>query len=88
MKKKRFSVEQIVSAIKQQELGLTVTEISRKMGVAEGTFYAWKKKYAGLESDQVRELKQLQVENEKLKRIVADLTLDKVMLQDLNSRKW
>tara|TARA_Y100001954_G_C15389669_1_gene397401 strand:+ start:75 stop:341 length:267 start_codon:yes stop_codon:yes gene_type:complete len=88
MKKKRFSVEQIVSAIKQQEAGLTVAEISRKMGVAEGTFYAWKKKYSGLESDQVRELKQLQAENEKLKKIVADLTLDKVMLQDLNSRKW
>ena len=65
-----------------------MTEISRKMGVAEGTFYAWKKKYSGLESDQVRELKQLQAENEKLKKIVADLTLDKVMLQDLNSRKW
>lgn len=88
MKNKRFSVEQIVSAIKQQEMGLTVAEISRKMGVAEGTFYAWKKKYSGLESDQVRELKQLQTENEKLKKIVADLTLDKVMLQDLNSRKW
>ena len=86
--KKRFSLEQIVSAIKQQEAGLTVAEISRKMGVAEGTFYAWKKKYSGLESDQVRELKQLQAENEKLKKIVADLTLDKVMLQDLNSRKW
>ena len=88
MKKRRFSVEQIVSAIKQREAGLTVAEISRKMGVAEGTFYAWKKKYSGLESDQVRELKQLQAENEKLKKIVADLTLDKVMLQDLNSRKW
>lgn len=88
MEKKRFSVEQIVSAIKQQEAGLTVAEISRKMGVAEGTFCAWKKKYPELESDQVRELKQLQAENEKLKKIVADLTLDKVMLQDLNSRKW
>jgi putative transposase len=58
------------------------------MGIAEGTLYAWKKKYSGLELDQVRELKQLREENEKLKRIVADLTLDKVMLQDLNTRKW
>ena len=65
-----------------------MTEISRDMGVTECILYAWKKKYAGLESDQVRELKQLQVENEKLKKIVADLILDKVMLQDLNSRKW
>ncbi|MCO7227616.1 IS3 family transposase [Pleionea sp. CnH1-48] len=87
MKAKRFSVEQIVAAIKQQETGLSVAEISRKLGIAEGTFYAWKKKYSGLESDQVRELKQLREENERLKRVVADLTLDKVMLQDLNSRK-
>lgn len=88
MKSKRFLVEQIVSAIKQHEAGLSIAEISIKMGIAEGTFYAWKKKYSGLESDQVRELKQLREENEKLKRIVADLTLDKVMLQDLNTRKW
>lgn len=88
MKSKRFSVEQIVSAIKQHEAGLSIAEIARKMGIAEGTFYAWKKRYSGLESDQVRELKQLKEENEKLKRIVADLTLDKVMLQDLNTRKW
>ncbi len=88
MKSKRFSVEQIVSAIKQHEAGLSIAEIASKMRIAEGTFYAWKKKYSGLESDQVRELKQLREENEKLKRIVADLTLDKVMLQDLNTRKW
>ena len=88
MKTKRFSVEQIVAAVKQQEAGLSVAEISRKMGIAEGTFYAWKKKYAGLESDQVRELKQLRDENDRLKKIVADLTLDKVMLQDLNRRKF
>jgi len=67
---------------------LSIAEIASKMRIAEGTFYAWKKKYSGLESDQVRELKQLREENEKLKRIVADLTLDKVMLQDLNTRKW
>ncbi|WP_198678738.1 IS3 family transposase [Pseudidiomarina insulisalsae] len=87
MKSKRFSVEQIVSAIKQHEAGLSIAEIARKMGIAEGTFYAWKKKYSGLESDQVRELKQLREENEKLKRIVADLTPDKVMLQDLKYPK-
>lgn len=85
MKSKSFSVKQIVSAIKQHEAGLPITDITRKIGIAEGTFYAWKKKYSGLESDQVRELKQLRKENEKLRRIVADLTLDKVMLQDLNT---
>jgi putative transposase len=85
MKSKRSSVEQIVSATKQHESDLSVAEKSRKLGIAEGTFYAWKKKYAGLESNQVREFKQLREENEKLKRIVAHLTLDKVLLQDLNT---
>ncbi len=88
MKSKRFSVEQIVSAFEQREAGLPLAEVARKLGIVEETFYVWKKKYTGLESDQVRELKQLREENEKLKRIVADLTLDKVMLQDLNTRKW
>ncbi len=60
----------------------------RKVGTPEGTFYARKKKYSGLESDQVRELKQWREENEKLKCIVVDLALDKVMLQDLNTQKW
>nr|WP_278987809.1 transposase [Plesiomonas shigelloides] len=80
MKSKRFSVEQIVSALKQHEAGLPIAEIARKLGIAEGAFYAWKKKSAGLESDRVRELKQLREENEKLKRIIANLTLDNVML--------
>lgn len=88
MKAKRFSVEQTFPAIKQHEAGLSIAEIARKMEIAEGIFYDWKKKYSGLESDQVRELKQLREENEKLKRVVDDLTIDKVMLQDLNTRKW
>jgi putative transposase len=88
MKRKRYSVEQIVSAVKQHELGTPVADISRKLGIAEQTFYRWKKQYGGLEPEEVRELKQLRDENSKLKRLVADLSLDKVMLQDIASKKW
>ncbi len=88
MKRKRYSVEQIVAAVKQHELGTPVADISRKLGIAEQTFYRWKKQYAGLEPEKVRELKQLRDENSKLKRLVADLSLDKVMLQDIASKKW
>ena len=62
--------------------------ITRQLGIAEATFYRWKKEYGGLEPSQVRELKQLRDENEKLKRIVADLSLDKAMLQDIAGKKW
>lgn len=88
MKRKRYSVEQIVAAVKQHESGLTVGEVCRKLGIAEGTFYRWKKDYGGMEPDQVRELKQLKDENDRLKKLVADLSLDKAMLQDITSRKW
>jgi putative transposase len=88
VKKKRFSVEQIVAALKQIELGLTVADAARQMGVSEQAIYRWKKIYGGLESEQVRELKQLQDENTRLKRLVADLSLDKVILQDINAKKW
>lgn len=88
MKGKRHSVEQIVAVLKQAELGMPVAEVVRKMGISEQTFYRWKKHYGGLESDEVRELKELREENARLKRAVADLTLDKVMLQDVLSKKW
>jgi putative transposase len=88
VKRKRFSVEQIVAALKQVELGMTVADATRQLGISEQTFYRWKKIYAGLQPDQVRELKQLQEENARLKRLVADLSLDKIMLQDINSKKW
>ena len=88
MKKKRFAAEQIVAILKQAELGIPMAELIRQVGVSEQTFYRWKKKYAGLEVDQVRQLKQLQEENVRLKRIVADLTLDKAMLQDVLSKKF
>jgi putative transposase len=81
VKKKRFAVEQIVAILKQAELGIPVAELIRQVGISEQTFYRWKKKYSGLEVDQVRQLKQMAEENSRLKRIVADLTLDKAMLQ-------
>lgn len=88
MKRSRFSVEQMVSVLKQAEQGVPVAELTRKFGISEQTFYRWKKEYGGLESGQARELKQLQEENARLKRLVADLSLDKAILQDLNAKKW
>jgi len=79
MKKKRFSVEQIVGVLKPAEAGVPVAEVIRKAAISEQTFYRWKAKYAGLEVDQVRQMAQLQEENLRLKRLGADLTLDKTM---------
>ena len=87
MKKKRFSVEQIVAVLKQAELGMPVADLIRQVGISEQTFYRWKKQYAGMQSDQVRELKQLQEENGRLKKLVAELSLDKAILQDVASKK-
>ena len=88
MKRKRFSIEQIVAVLKQAEAGLPVVEVCRQVGITEQTFYRWKKQYVGLQSDQVRQLKQLQEENGKLKKLVAELSLDKAMLQDVLSKKF
>ena len=87
MKRKRFSVEQIVAVLKQAELGVPVAELIRQVGITEQTLYRWKKQYKGLETDQVRQMKQLQDENARLKRLVAELSLDKTMLQDVLSKK-
>ena len=76
MKKKRFSVEQIVGVVKQGEVGVPIGELVRQVGISEQIFCRWKKRYAKLEIDQVRQLKQLQEKNRRLKRLVADLTLD------------
>ena len=88
MKRKQFSIEQIVAVLKQAELGMPVADVIRQMGISEQTFYRWKKQYAGLQSDQVREFKQLQDENARLKKVVAELTLDKVILQDIVQKRW
>jgi putative transposase len=88
MKRKRFSEEQIAFALSQAEGGTTIEEICRKMGISEPTFYRWKKVYAGMGVSEIRHLRQLEEENAKLKRVVADLTLDKAMLQDVLRKKW
>jgi putative transposase len=88
VKKKRFSVEQIVAVLKQAELGMPIADLIRRIGISEQTFYRWKKQYAGMQSDQVPELKVLQDENARLKKLVAELSLDKAILQDINSKKW
>ena len=87
MKQKRFNVEQIVAVLKQAEAGVPLAELIGRVGISEQTYYRWKKQYVGLEVDQVRQLKQLQEENTRLKQLVADLTLDKAMLQDVLSKK-
>ncbi len=88
MKKSRFSDEQIAHALRQAEAGTPVAEIVRKLGVSEATFYAWKKRFGAMGTAEIRELRQLREENAKLKRLVADLSLDKTMLQDVISKKW
>jgi len=87
MKRKRFSVEQIVAVLKQAEVGVLVAQLIRQVGITEQTLYRWKKQYKGLETDQVRQFKQIQEENSRLKHLVAELTLDKAMLQDVLSKK-
>lgn len=88
MKKSRFTEEQIISILKEQEQGLKVAEICRKHGIADQTFHNWKKKYGGLTVDELRRMKELEQENSRLKRAVADLTLDVQILKDVNSKKW
>ncbi len=88
MPKKRFTEERIAFALRQADAGTSVGEICRKMGVAEATFYRWRKVYAGMGVPEIRRLKQLEEENGKLKRLVADLTLDKTMLQDVLRKKF
>jgi putative transposase len=87
MKTKRFSEEQILYALRQAEGGEKATEVCRKLGVSEQTFYTWKRKYAGMGISELRELRQLREENRKLKQLVADLMLDKHMLQEVLSKK-
>ena len=88
MKKKRYSVEQITAILKQAESVAPVGDLCRQVGIAEQTFDRFKKAYGGMLPREARELKQLREENTRLKRVVADLTLDKVMLQDVVKNKW
>ena len=77
-----------MAVLKQAEVGVPVAELIRSVGISEQTFYRWKKQFTGPEVDQVRQLKQLQEENARLKRLVADLTMDKAMRQEVLSKKY
>jgi putative transposase len=88
MKKSKFTEAQILFAIKQSETGVKVEEVCRKMGISEATFYNWKKKYGGLGVSELRKLRQLEEENQQLKKLVADLSLDKQMLQDVLKKSF
>ena len=86
--KKRYSEEQTIAAVKRLDGGTTAKELSRELGVTQQTLYHWKRRYAGMDVSEARRLKELESENAKLKRIVADQALDIVMLKDVNSKKW
>ena len=87
MKKSLFSEEQIVTALKQVELGVAVEEMCRKYGISQQTYYRWRKQYGGLSASELRRLKELERENRQLKQLVADLSLDKQILQEVVAKK-
>lgn len=88
MKRARFTEEQIIGILREQEAGLKTAEVCRKHGISGATFYKWKAKYGGLDVSEARRLKTLEDENTKLKKLLAEAMLDNVMLKDLNSKKW
>jgi len=88
MKKSNYTEEQIAFALKQAELGTPISEVCRKLWIAEQTFYRWKSKYGGMLPSDMKRLRQLEEENAKLKKLVADLSLDKLMLQDVLTKKF
>jgi putative transposase len=88
MKKSRFTEEQIIGMIKEQEGGQKTADVCRKHGISPATFYTWKGRYGGMDVNDAKRLKHLLEENAKLKRVVADLTLDNVVLKDLATKNW
>jgi putative transposase len=88
MKKSRFTEEQIIGMIKEQEGGVKTADLCRKHGISPATFYTWKARYGGMDVSDAKRLKHLLEENAKLKRVVADLTLDNVVLKDLATKNW
>ena len=88
MKRKRFTEEQIIGVLKEHELGTKTSDLCRKHGISEATFYNWKNKYGGMDISEAKRLKSLETENAKLKRLLADAMLDNAALKDLLSKKW
>lgn len=88
MKGKKFTEEQIIKVLKQAESGVPAKELCRQHAIAQATFYKWKAKFGGMEVSDAKKLKALEMENSRLKRLVADLTLDNQVLKDVNSKKW
>jgi len=88
MKRRRFSEEQIIAILREQETGAKTVEVCRKHGISDATFYKWKAKYGGMEVSHARRLKVLEDENTKLKKLLAEAMLDNAMLRDVASRKW
>lgn len=86
--KKRFTEEQIIKVLKEQESGHPTAEVCRRHGISPGTFYKWKAKFGGMEVSDARKLRALESENARLKRLVADLSLDNAILKDVTSKKW
>ncbi|ADC60435.1 transposase IS3/IS911 family protein [Klebsiella variicola At-22] len=87
MKKSRFTEEQFVFSLKQAEPGTSVSEVCRKLGISDATFYTWRKKYGGVSPSELKQMWQLEKENLRFKKLVADLSLDKVMLQDVLAKE-
>jgi putative transposase len=88
MKRSRFTEEQIISILREQEAGTKTADVCRRHGISEATFYAWKAKFGGLDVSEARRLKALEDENAKLKKLLADAMLDNVALKDLLAKKW
>jgi putative transposase len=88
MKRSRFSEEQIIAILKEQEAGMATAEVCRRHGISSPTFYKWKSKYGGLEVSEARRLRALEDENARLKKLLAEAMLDNVVLKDLASKKW
>ena len=88
MKRSRFAEEQIIGVLREQEAGLKVGGVCRKHGISEPAFYAWKAKFGGMSISDAKRLKQLEAENAKLKKLLAEAMLDVAVLKDITSRKW
>lgn len=88
MKRKRFTEEQIIGILKEHEAGVSATDLSRKHGFAEGTLYTWKSKYGGMDVSEAKRLRELEAENAKLKKLLAESMLDQAALKDALTRKW